>query len=117
MNDSILLTVSEALGVPVDYQGFDTQLKFAINTALMSLRQLGIGPVGGFSITGIDETWTELFNGVSDIEATKSYVVMKTRLEFDPPATAHLLTALKEQIVEIGWRLMVQVDPDVVPEV
>jgi len=111
MEESILLSICEALGLPKDYQGFNTQIILAINSALMTLGQLGIGPTGGFQITGVDETWTQLLDGVTDIEATKNYVLMQTRLTFDPPTTAHLLQALKEQITETGWRLMVQVDP------
>jgi len=114
MDESILITIRKALGVPSEYDGFDTELITAVNNSLFSLNQLGVGIDTVYSITGIDETWDGLFTGLTDIAAVKSYVKLKSRLEFDPPPTAHMLSALKEQITELEWRLMVHVDPDVV---
>jgi len=114
MDESILITIREALGVPAEYDGFDTEIITAINNSLFSLTQLGVGVETGYSITGIDETWDGLFTGLTNIEAVKSYVKLKSRLEFDPPPTAHMLTAVKEQIKELEWRLFIFVDPDVV---
>lgn len=113
MDNSILITVRKALGIPSEYDGFDTQVVLAINTAIMTLSQLGIGPIGGLVVTGIDQTWADLYAGVSNIEAVKSYILLKTRLEFDPPQTAHLVNAITTQIDELVWRLMVEVDPPV----
>lgn len=113
--ESILVTIRKGLGIQEDYDGFDNEIIMAINTAIMSLNQLNIGPVDGFSVTGIDETWTNLDTG-TDIAAMKSYILLKTKLEFDPPATSFVIASMERQIKELEWRLMVQVDPDVVPE-
>jgi len=115
--ESILVTIRSGLGIEADFDGFDSEIIMAINNAIFSLNQLGIGPDGGFSITGIDETWDQLFDTVPNLEAAKSYILLKTRLEFDPPTTSFLVDAIDRQILEAGWRLMVEVDPDVVPEV
>jgi hypothetical protein len=115
--ESILITIRSGLGIEADFDGFDSEIIMAINNAIFSLNQLGIGPDGGFSITGIDETWDQLFDTVPNLEAAKSYILLKTRLEFDPPTTSLLVDAIDRQILEAGWRLMVEVDPDVVPEV
>jgi hypothetical protein len=115
--ESILITIRSGLGIEADFDGFDSEIIMAINNAIFSLNQLGIGPDGGFSITGIDETWDQLFDTVPNLEAAKSYILLKTRLEFDPPTTSFLVDAIDRQILEAGWRLMVEVDPDVVPEV
>lgn len=116
MDNSILLTVRQGLGVPVEYDGFDVQIILAINSAIMSLNQLGVGPIDGLIVTGITETWEELYVTATNIEAVKSYILLKTKLEFDPPGTAHLLNSMTSQIEELGWRLAVQVDPEPTPE-
>lgn len=115
METSILKTVRTSLGILPDFTEFDAEILVAINSALMAVSQLGIGPAGGFSISDDTATWTELFNGVSNIEATKSYVILKTKLEFDPPGTSFLMESFKNQLDELGFRLMVEVDPDFVP--
>lgn len=108
--ESILLTIRKMLGIDEDYDGFDIEIIICINTALMSLSQLGIGPEDGFAITGVNETWTELFNGVTNIEAVKSYIYLQTRLAFDPPATSFLLESMFRQLTELSFRLNVQAE-------
>lgn len=115
METSILKTVRTSLGILPDFTEFDAELIVAINSALMAVSQLGIGPTGGFSISDDTATWTELFNSVSNIEAVKSYIILKTRLEFDPPGTSFLMDSFNRQLDELGFRLMVEVDPDFVP--
>lgn len=115
--ESILMTIRRGLGVPDDYSGFDGQIIVAINNAIFSLTQLGIGPATGLVVTGIDETWTQLFDAVTNLEGVKSYILLKSKLEFDPPQHGFLITAIQEQIQELAWRLMVEVDPDPTPEV
>lgn len=115
MEDSILKTVRTSLGILPEFTEFDPELIICINSALMAVSQLGIGPTGGFSIMDDTATWTDLFNGVSNIDATKSYVILKTRLEFDPPGTSFLMDAFNRQVEELGFRLMTEVDPDFVP--
>jgi hypothetical protein len=109
--DSILNTVKKALDVELDYMGFDDQLVTAINTALFDLNQLGIGPTEGFSITGSDEIWTDLIGEAKNIESVKSYVGLKVKLLFDPPSSSFVLDSIDKTITQLGWRLMVQVDP------
>lgn len=115
MEDSILKTVRTSLGILPEFTEFDSELIICINSALMAVSQLGIGPDGGFSIMDDTATWTSLFNGVSNIDATKSYVILKTRLEFDPPGTSFLMDSFNRQVEELGFRLMTEVDPDFVP--
>lgn len=115
METSILGTVRTSLGILPDFTEFDQELLVAINSALMAVSQLGIGPDGGFSIEDDTAEWVDLFDGVSNIEATKSYVILKSRLEFDPPGTSFLMTAYQRQLDELGFRLMTEVDPDFVP--
>ncbi len=112
---SILKTIRTSLGILPDFEDFDQELLVAINSALMAVSQLGIGPDGGFNITDDTATWTSLFDGVANIEGVKSYILIKAKLEFDPPGTSFLLAAFERQLNELAWRLMVEVDPDLVP--
>lgn len=114
--ESILVTIRAGLGIEADFEGFDSEIIIGINNAIFSLSQLGVGPDGGFNITGIDETWDLLYDSVPNLEAGKTYILLKTRLEFDPPTTSFLIGALERQILEVGWRLMVEVEPDPVVE-
>jgi hypothetical protein len=113
--DSILLTIRTMLGIPDGFDGFDVPILSGINSAIFSLSQLGVGPDGGLVVTDDSQTWTELYDGVTNLESVKAYVWLKTRLIFDPPGTSFLLTAIQNQVVELEWRLQTEVDPDFVP--
>ena len=112
---SILKTIRTSLGILPDFTDFDLEILVAINSALTAVSQLGIGPDGGFSISDDTATWDDLFDGVTNIEAVKSYIFLKVRLEFDPPGTSFLQTSFNNQLTELAFRLMVEVDPDFVP--
>lgn len=47
--DSILTSVKKLLGLPADYEAFDPDIVMYINTVLMILSQMGVGPKEGFS--------------------------------------------------------------------
>jgi hypothetical protein len=115
METGILKTIRTQLGILPDFKDFDPELLVAINSALMAVSQLGIGPDGGFSISDDTADWADLFDGVSNIEAVKSYIFMKCKLEFDPPGTSFLIAAYERQLSELAFRLMIEVDPDLVP--
>lgn len=114
MEESILLTIKKMIGPSIEYPAFDTDLVVHINTALMVLNQLGIGPVEGFSITGEDETWSDLIGDTKNLDAVKTYIYLKVRMAFDPPTTGAMTDAFKEMIKEYEWRLNVQVDPSLI---
>lgn len=52
MNDSILDTIKQLLGIQSDYTAFDTDIIVHINSVFMTLNQLGVGPTNCFSISG-----------------------------------------------------------------
>ena len=83
--DSILTSVKKLLGLTEEYTAFDTDLIMHINSVLMILRQMGVGPQEGFGIVDATATWSDFCKNKADIEAVKSYVAMKVRLLFDPP--------------------------------
>lgn len=108
--DSILTSIKKLLGIEDEYMHFDSDIIIYINSALMSLNQLGIGPEAGYTILSDVETWTDYLGTQINVEAVKSYVYLKTRLIFDPPSSSSVLEAIERQIKEIEWRLIVQVE-------
>jgi len=112
--DSILLSVKESLGIPLEEVVFDGPLMIAINTAFMSLMQLGVGVSTGFRITSPEDVWEDFLAGATDLEGAKSLIVLKTKLFFDPPNTSFLVEAYERQINELEFRLMAQEEPPVV---
>lgn len=110
MGDSILLTIKKLLGIGDDYEYFDEDIIIHINSVLMILNQLGIGPVTGFSISDESATWSDFVDNLSMLEAVRSYVYIKVRLLFDPPTSSFTITALENQIKELEWRLNVMAE-------
>jgi hypothetical protein len=113
VGDSILYTVKAALGVELDYTGFDTDILMGINSSIMALMQLGVGVEDGLVVTTEEDAWADLLDDDVNVEAAKSYITLKTRLLFDPPATSFVIEAIKNQIEEFAWRLMIQKDPPI----
>jgi hypothetical protein len=84
--ESILVTIRSGLGIDPEYDG----------------------------ITGIEEEWTDLFDGVTNLESAKSYILLKVKQEFDPPGTSFHIAAQDRQIKELEVRLTIEVDPALV---
>lgn len=99
------------LGITEDYEHFDQDIIIHINSVFMILRQLGVGPDNGFSITGKTETWTDFTSDIDKLESIKTYMYMRVRLIFDPPQSSFVMEAMNKQISEFEWRLNVEVDP------
>ena len=120
MDNSILSTIKKMLGLDADYDAFDTDIIIHINSALMNLMQMGVGPSTGFSINGDFETWPEFFGTYTDLQGVKTYIYLKVRLVFDPPSTSFVIDAIQKQIAELEWRLNIQTErlvADVAPTV
>lgn len=110
MTNSILETVKGSLPLSPEDDHFDQEIIIHINTALMTLTQLGIGPSGGVLIKGVEDTWTSIIEGALDLEMVKSYVILRVKLLFDPPSSSFVLESMKNQISEFEWRLNVQAE-------
>lgn len=107
---SILDSTKKNLNIPADYREFDLDIMTHINSTFMTLSQLGIGPATGFRIEDELAEWKDLLGDDPRLEAVKTYVYLKVRLVFDPPATSFTITALEKQAEELAWRLNVAVD-------
>lgn len=115
MLTSILQTTRVLVGITKDVTYFDDQLVPHINTALMNLSQLGVGPTTGYMITGETETWEDyLGTGFANLEAVKNYIFLYTKLIFDPPTSSYVVDVLRRSLDELEWRLKLQTEPPLV---
>ena len=110
--DSILNSIKKVLGIYEEDTSFDVDIIMHINTVFMTLRQIGIGPSEGFSITDSKDIWSEYLSDLALIESVKTYIALKVRLIFDPPASSAIIEAMNRTISELEWRLNVQADYD-----
>lgn len=114
METSILTSTKKILGLAEDYTAFDYDVITHINTALSTLTQLGIGPTEGFMIEDSSAEWDEFIADDPRFNSIKSYVFLKVRMMFDPPATSYLIDSMQRQIQELEWRLNVTRENDIV---
>ena len=103
--ESILTSVKKLLGIAEEYEHFDADLIMHINSVFMVLNQLGVGPDEGFSIQGAEAVWSDFMPVGSNVEAVKSYIHLKVKLLFDPPASGTVLESYNRLINELEWRL------------
>lgn len=109
LNDSILDITKQLLSIEVDDTTFDLDIITHINSVFFTLNQLSVGPAGGFFIVDRNAKWTD-YIGADQINAVKSYMALKVRLLFDPPATSYATDAMKRQTDEFEWRLNVHME-------
>lgn len=107
---SILTSVKKVIGFDEDYDVFDIDLIMHINTVFSVLHQLGVGPTTPFSIDDKDAKWQDFTGDESAINSVKTYVAIKVRLIFDPPATSFAITSFEKIASELEWRLNVQAE-------
>lgn len=112
MNESILISIKAQLGIQEEYTAFDQQLIMHINSVFMVLKQLGVGPAAGFTISDKTATWNDFLSSDKNLEATKSYVGMRVRMLFDPPTTSIVAESMNRMINEFEWRLNSEAESD-----
>lgn len=106
MEESILTSVKKTLGIPKDHTAFDTDLILHINSVFMILAQMGVGPENGFHIEDSSAIWSDFVPEAEfAFESVKTYVGLKVRLIFDPPASSIVTECIKQNIAELEWRL------------
>ena len=107
--DSILTSTKKMLGIAEEYTHFDADIIMHINSVLMVLTQLGVGPADGFAIEDELATWNDFIPEATKprMEAVKSYVYLKVKLLFDPPLSSAAMESTSRLISELEWRLNV----------
>ena len=109
VSNSILETVNSALGLPTTETAFDSEVILHINSALMAVYQNGVG--NPIVVKDYSQSWDEFkddtqVEGNKVFEFVKSYVMLKTKLLFDPPPPS-TLPYMQANIDELLWRIRV----------
>ncbi len=111
--DSILTSVKKSLGITEEYEHFDADILMHINTALMTLTQIGVGPSSGFTISDKSASWADfLGDDESQLSGVRTYVFLRVKLVFDPPTSPSAIESLTKQATELEWRLNAAADAD-----
>lgn len=103
--ESILTSIKKMLGIAEEYTHFDADLIMHINSVIMILSQIGIGPNEGFMIEDETATWSDYLSWESNYEAVKSYMYLKVKLLFDPPLSSAVIESTNKMISELEFRL------------
>ena len=106
ITDSILTSIKKMLGITEECTDFDADLIIHINSVLMILTQIGVGPSEGFFIEDNEDFWDDfLEDDIEQLEAVKTFVYLKVRLIFDPPSSSAVAESFNRTISELEWRL------------
>lgn len=105
--ESILTSIKTMLGGEEYGNDFDTEIIMHINTVLMALTQMGVGPPEGFEIEDETSTWQDfLGENVKKFSAAKTYIYAKVKLAFDSASMpGPLIEAFNRMAAECEWRL------------
>lgn len=112
INDSILDSVKNSLGIQKDLTAFDQDILMNINSVFSVLNQIGVqSTTNSYRIEDNSMTWTELF-GDDDVlvDMLKTYTYLKVRIIFDPPTSSFVLESIKAQAQELEWRINIQAE-------
>lgn len=104
--ESILNSVKTFIGISETDTHFDADIILTINSMFSTLRQMGVGPEKTFSIVDDKAIWDEFIDD-DDYNEVKTFMQLKVKMVFDPPTNSNILTAMKEEISELEWRLTV----------
>lgn len=105
--ESILTSIKKLLGIAEEYEYFDEDIIIHINSVLMILTQLGVGPSEGFRIEDETATWNNFIPDDVRLDSVKSYMHLKVKLLFDPPLSSAAIDSMNRMISEFEWRLNV----------
>lgn len=102
--ESILDTVKSHIPMYVeDSDDFDNDLIDLINTSFSRLGSLGVRPATFFIEDGNAEWEDYIPDDPYLLNLVKTFIKLKTKLMFDPPATSPLLDAINKNISEIEF--------------
>lgn len=109
MEESILISIKKMLGIDEFYTAFDLDVMIHINAVLMILTQLGVGPAEGFTIEDDSTAWGDFIEekDMTKFNSVKTYMYLKVKLLFDPPASSSTIESFNRLISELEFRLNV----------
>lgn len=110
MEQSILISTKNVLGMAADYTVFDLAIITHINGALSIAEQAGVGLLTVFGIEDETTLWQDLNLDAKQLAMLKNYVYLKVKFLFDPPATSFTQEAMAKQIEEMEYRMNVNTE-------
>lgn len=110
--NSILVSVKKNLGILEDILVFDDEITMHINSAILTLSQLGVGPAGGFIVTSKDDTYEDWLKDSPVISMVKIYLFYKTKRGFDSSTSSTLSSTIDQEIAELEWRMREMCEPN-----
>lgn len=94
------------LGLSTEQKEFDVDVIIHINSVLAKLNELGVGPEKTFSIQDEFALWDNFIpEDDASFNDVKTYIYIKVKLLFDPPASSAAMKAMEETAKETEWRL------------
>lgn len=105
MDESIMDSIKETIGIHADNHDFDPNLIIAINAVLFIIYQEGLSDEA-YKITDNTTKWSDilLHEKSIDLSTLITWAGLKTKMIFDPPTSSAISTAIKEAINELEWR-------------
>ena len=105
---NILEEVKKQNGISNDVFEFDSDILSLINGAFFTLNQIGVGPEIPFTVS--EDTIFSDFSTQLPFEILLNYLVLKTKIVFDPPTNSQIIEAYKDRIAELEFRMNLLVD-------
>ena len=103
--DSVLNTIKKLLGLDADDDSFDSDICIGINSAILTLSQLGLEGKEGFIVTSDEQEWSDYLDDNSLLPMVQQYIHLKTKMSFDPPQNSIVGENLKQILTELEWRI------------
>ena len=106
-SESILETIVSGLGLEIDEAAFNPEIIMYVNSALLTVYQNGAGTP--LVVKDYTQTWEEFkdpaqVEGNKMFEQIKLYVMLKTKIIFDPPPPS-TAPYMQSYIDELLWRI------------
>ncbi len=101
--DNVLYTIKKLLGLPNNYDYFDSDVLVDINMVLPVLKQLGVQLDS--DLVSDESKWEELSSSIDVLNIIKPYIFLRVRMVFDPPSNSALFDAIQKRIDELEWRI------------
>lgn len=109
--ESILTSIKKLLGITEEYEQFDQDIIIHINTVLVTLNQLGVGPAEGFNVADKEDTWADFLGDNMLLQGNViTFVYLSVKMLFDPSLSSAVLAATERQIKELEWRITAMAD-------
>ena len=103
--NSVLNTTKKLLGLDADDDSFDSDICIGINSAILTLSQLGLEGNEGFIVTDDTQEWSDYLNDNKLLPMVQQYIHLKTKMSFDPPQNSIVCENIKQIITELEWRI------------